>query len=102
MLTGHVYLSNGLAGPFLNLGTLAWGDRVIVHIGGQRYIYEVRSSQIVSPDDKSVFRHEATSWLTLVTCKDYNATANTYTYRVVVRAVLIKVEADTTSPNNAK
>jgi LPXTG-site transpeptidase (sortase) family protein len=102
VLTGHVYLSNGLPGPFLNLGTLVWGDRLIVHIGGQRYIYEVRGSQVVSPDDRSAFRHETTSWLTLVTCKDFNAATNSYTHRVVVRAVLVKVEADTTGPTNAK
>ena len=45
VITGHVYLADGLAGPFLNIGKLKYGDRVIVHAYGKDYIYEVRSVQ---------------------------------------------------------
>jgi LPXTG-site transpeptidase (sortase) family protein len=92
VITGHVYLPNGLPGPFVDLGQLRYGDQIIVHFAGQRYIYQIRESKVVSPRDRSVFKHEDYSWLTLVTCKDFNETTDTYARRVVVRAVLIKVE----------
>ncbi|MEJ5240205.1 MAG: sortase, partial [Anaerolineales bacterium] len=93
-LTAHVYLPNGQPGPFFRLGDLMWGDQVIVHLGGQRYIYEVRQVRQVSPYALSVLRHEELSWLTLITCREYDAKTNTYRYRVVVRAVLMKVESE--------
>jgi LPXTG-site transpeptidase (sortase) family protein len=94
VLTGHVYRSDGKPGPFVSLRTLKWGDQVIVHSGGQRYVYEVRSVGRVLPTDSSVFRHEERPWVTLVTCQDYNAGDNTYRYRIVVRAVLISSGPD--------
>ena len=63
VITGHVYGSNGLPGPFVNLDTLKWGDHVIVHFSGQRYIYEVRANNIILPSDTSVFKHEDQPWL---------------------------------------
>ncbi len=90
-LTGHVYLPNGQPGPFLNLGNLRWGDQIIVHLGGQKYIYEVRQVQQVSPYSLSPLRHEELSWLTLITCREYDARTNTYRSRTVVRAVLVKI-----------
>jgi LPXTG-site transpeptidase (sortase) family protein len=102
VITGHVYEANGLPGPFVNLHTLKWGDQVIIHFAGQRYIYEVRENDIVSPSNTSAFKHEDLPWLTLVTCKDYNATANTYAHRVVVSAALIQVLPDASSNPNKK
>lgn len=90
-LTAHVYLPNGQPGPFLNLGELRWGDQVIVHLGAQKYIYEVRQVQQVSPYSLSPLRHEDLPWLTLITCREYDARTDSYRYRVIVRAVLIKV-----------
>lgn len=94
VLTGHVYLPSGLPGPFVNLGALKFGDQVIVHFGGQRYIYEVRSNRVTNPTDASVFRHDEETWLTLITCKEYDQETNTYHKRVVVRAVLVTIEAE--------
>lgn len=91
VLTSHVYLANGLPGPFVNLSRLRWGDQIIVHAYGSQYIYEVRSSRIVGPDDLSVLRHEELPWLTLVTCRQYDEASGAYRYRVVVRAVLLRV-----------
>ena len=102
VLTGHVYEANGLPGPFVNLHTLKWGDQIIIHFAGQQYIYEVQENNIVSPTDRSAFKHEDQPWLTLVTCKDYNASTNTYAHRVVVGAGLIKVEPDTGSNPSGK
>jgi LPXTG-site transpeptidase (sortase) family protein len=94
VLTSHVYLSNGLPGPFVNLNNLKFGDRIIIHAYGQKYVFEVQSNQVVEPKDVSGLKHEEKSWVTLVTCKEYDAKTNTYRKRVVVRAVLVKVEWD--------
>ncbi|NOH04228.1 MAG: sortase [Chloroflexi bacterium] len=97
VLTGHVVLPNGNAGPFAALGDLKWGDRIIIRAYGTVYIYEVRQNRIVSPYNISVLQHEEDAWLTLLTCKDYNESADTYARRIAVRAVLVKVQTDTSS-----
>ena len=94
VLTGHVYLPNGEAGPFVNLSKLRWGDTIIVHAFGQRHIYEVRTNHIVLPDDLSPLKHEEKAWLTLLTCKGYDESSDTYKYRIEVRAVLMKVVSE--------
>ena len=97
VLTGHVYGADGLPGPFVNLSTLKWGDQIIIHFAGQRYVYEVRANNVISPGDTAVFQHQDQPWLTLVTCKDYIASTNSYEYRVAVGAVLVQVAPDTGS-----
>jgi len=94
VLTGHVYLPNGLPGPFVDLSRLRWGDKIIVHAFGQRHIYEVRTNHIVVPDDLSALRHEEKAWLTLLTCKGYDENSDTYKYRIETRAVLMRIEAE--------
>ncbi|HAV76569.1 MAG TPA: hypothetical protein DCX53_04355 [Anaerolineae bacterium] len=91
VLTGHVYGSNGLPGPFVNLNKLKFGDKILVHAYGQIFTYEVRANTVVEPNDASVFKHETKAWLTLVTCKEYDQKTNTYGKRVVIRAVLVSV-----------
>ncbi|HXF86438.1 MAG TPA: isopeptide-forming domain-containing fimbrial protein [Anaerolineales bacterium] len=93
-ITAHAYLANGLPGPFARLDQLRFGDQIILHLDGQRYIYEVRQNLLVTPSNLSVLKHEKYSWLTLITCKSYSETAGGYLYRVTVRAVLVKVEPD--------
>ena len=97
VITGHVYLPNGQPGPFLDLRNLRWGDQIIVHSAGQRYVYEVRSNTRVGAEDLTALRHEERPWVTLVTCQGYNPAENSYAYRTVVRAVLLRVENDTSS-----
>jgi LPXTG-site transpeptidase (sortase) family protein len=94
VLTGHVYGADGLPGPFIDLNKLRYGDEIIIHAFGQEYIYEVRTNVLVKPDDLSAMKHETYSWLTLITCKEYDEKIDGYRYRVVVRAVLVKVIAD--------
>jgi len=94
VLTSHVYLSNGLPGPFVNLSTLKYGDKVIIHAFGEKYIFEVRSNEIVAPSDVSAFKHEERPWLTLVTCREYDEKTNSYRQRLIVRAVLVSVVAN--------
>jgi LPXTG-site transpeptidase (sortase) family protein len=91
VLTSHVYLPNGLPGPFVGLNKLKYGDKIIVHAYGQKYTFEVHTNQVVTPNDTSAFKHEEKSWLTLITCKEYDQKTNTYKKRVVVRAVLVSV-----------
>jgi len=93
VLTGHVHDANGNLGPFGHLNWLFYGDRIIIHFGGQQYIYEVRSISTVAPSAvSSVIRHENLPWITLVTCKGYDEKSNSYKYRIVVRAVQVEVE----------
>ncbi|MAT41871.1 MAG: hypothetical protein CL609_05985 [Anaerolineaceae bacterium] len=91
-LTAHVYNADGTPGPFVNLHLLRWGDKVEVTAFGQVFTYEVRSVERVSPNDLSVLHHEDRSWLTLITCQSFDETKGSYTWRVVVRAVLVSVE----------
>ncbi len=94
VLTGHVTDTNGNPGPFAKLGSLAWGDQLIIHAWGQRYIYEVRSVNLwTSPNaTDALSQHENLPWLTLITCHGYDEKTNTYRWRTVVRAVLVEVE----------
>jgi LPXTG-site transpeptidase (sortase) family protein len=92
VLTGHVYDANGNEGPFVHLDTLWYGDQIYIHAWGQLYIYEVRSRLTLSPNSVStVIRHEDYPWVTLVTCQGYNEKTNSYLYRTVIKAVLMKI-----------
>jgi len=96
VLTGHVYEANGNAGPFVHLDTLHFGDQIIVHAWGPQYIYEVRSMNKVSPDSvSSVINHEELPWLTLITCNGYLETTNVYQYRIIIKAVQVKIKPTT-------
>jgi LPXTG-site transpeptidase (sortase) family protein len=93
VLTGHVVDSNGNPGPFADISKLKYGDKIIIHAWNEQYVYEVREFDTVSPSDfATVFKHEDLSWITLMTCKDFDAKSNTYLQRYLVRAVLIKVQ----------
>jgi LPXTG-site transpeptidase (sortase) family protein len=93
VLTGHVYNADGNPGPFVHLNGLWWGDQVIVHAWGAKYVYEVRSVTQVTPGTtSSVIKHETLPWVTLITCRGYDEASNSYKYRVVVRAVLVDVK----------
>jgi LPXTG-site transpeptidase (sortase) family protein len=90
-LTGHVYLPNGQPGPFVNLHTLVWGDQIILHANGERYVYEVRQVLRTWAGDLSPLAHEDQAWLTLLTCQGYNEDTDAYIWRIAVRAVLVEV-----------
>ena len=63
-----------------------------VHAFGHVYIYEVRQTKRIAPDDLSVvLKHEDKAWLTLITCEDYRLFFHSYSYRRIVRAVLVNV-----------
>lgn len=96
VLTGHVYDAYGKPGPFVRLNSLTWGDSVIVHAWGAQDVFAIRQVAEVGPGATSwVFRHEDLPWVTLITCRGYDETSNSYKYRVVVRAVLVQVGSST-------
>jgi LPXTG-site transpeptidase (sortase) family protein len=77
----------------VNLKTLKYGDQIKIYAFGQVYTYEVRENlQITTDNVSAVFKHEEQSWVTLVTCEAYNSISGTYSYRRMVRAVLISVK----------
>jgi LPXTG-site transpeptidase (sortase) family protein len=84
--------ANNNLGPFSDIKGMQSGDKVYLHAYGQVYVYQVQENRKIQPTNVStVFKHEEYDWVTLVTCEDYNATTTTYTYRRMVRAVLISV-----------
>ena len=94
VLTGHIYNANGKPGIFVNLDKLRWGDQVIVTLGSLKYTYEVRENlQYVDPSALGrLLVHKESPWLTLVTCQGFDKATGTYRYRIIVRAVLLKVQ----------
>ena len=97
VITAHVSLPTGQAGPFERLRTLRFGDRVVIHAWGLQHVYEIQAVDLVTPDDLEVFRHEERSWLTLVTCLGYDEAQDTYRWRVAARAVLVAIEDEGSS-----
>jgi LPXTG-site transpeptidase (sortase) family protein len=93
VITGHVYDASGNPGPFMNLTSLKYGDAVIVRAYGFTYTFEVREMLTVAPTDlKEALKHQEQPWITLVTCQGFNEETKSYSSRVLVRAVLVKVE----------
>lgn len=91
VLTGPVFLSSGRPEPFVNLYQLKYGDEIIIHAYGRKYIFAVQTNTVVEPSDATAMRHEEKPWLTLVTCKEYDEKTGSYTKRLIVRAALIKI-----------
>ena len=92
VLTAHDLRADGLPGPFADLAEMRFGQRVIVEGFGSRYIYEVRSNKLFSPKATGILEDTEQSWVTLITCAGYDAHADEYLSRRVVRAVLVSVE----------
>ena len=93
VLTAHVWDAFNKPGPFVNLKKLKYGERFYIHLNDKIYTYELRQNQLISPDDINVImNHEELDWVTLLTCEDYNEKTDAYSYRRMVRAVLIAVK----------
>ncbi|MEI6291026.1 MAG: sortase, partial [Chloroflexota bacterium] len=93
VVTAHVTDANGKAGPFSGISDLSYGEKIVVHLYGGKYTFEVRESRLVFPSmlDYALSHLEGHSYLTLITCQGYNFLTNSYIFRHVVRAVLISV-----------
>jgi LPXTG-site transpeptidase (sortase) family protein len=95
VITGHVWDANNKPGLFVNLKQLKYGDQVKIHAWGQVYTYEVRDAQLVSPANvDTALQHEDQAWVTLVTCEDFSPLNAKYSYRRIVRSVLVRVTAE--------
>lgn len=93
VITGHVWDALNNPGLFAGLKSLKYGDPILIHAWGQTYQYEVRENSLVSPDQtNTVLKHEEQSWITLLTCENYDQKLNNYANRRMVRAVLINVQ----------
>jgi len=92
VLTAHVRDANKNLGPFSDIKGLQTGQKIYIHAYGQTYVYQVQENTKILPSNISAaFKHEENSWITLVTCEDYNAKTELYSHRRMVRAVLISV-----------
>ena len=95
VLTGHVWSANGYPGPFINIKSLQHGDLVRIHAWGMVYTYEVRENRLIHPTQiGTAFRHETYDWVTLMTCEDWQAAAGSYSYRRLVRAILVDISPE--------
>jgi len=93
VLTGHVWNADNTPGPFRYINTLWYGDQVIIHASGAQYVYAIREVLQVGPGSvNAMLKHEDQPWLTLVTCRGYDETSGLYTYRVLVRAILVSIK----------
>ena len=92
VLTGHVTDPNGKPGPFAYVNELKPGEKIYIHNNGFTYVYEVRQSSLILPSSvKTLFKHEDDTWLSLVTCENFNTKTNAFSSRRMVRAVLISI-----------
>lgn len=92
VLTGHSTDANGNLTSFGYIGELSMGDKVMIHSNGLIYIYQIKENRLISPlSIDTLFKHQDYSWLTMVTCENYNDDLGKYTSRRMVRAVLISV-----------
>jgi sortase A len=92
VLTAHVVDANNNLGPFSDIKGMKSGQKIYIHAYGQVYVYQLQENQKILPANIStVFKHEEYSWVTLVTCEDYDAKSGLYQHRRMVRAVLISV-----------
>ena len=92
VLTAHVWDSNNLPGPFYQLKSLQYGDRIQIQAWGQVYTYEVRQNRLVGKRSMyATMKHEDNAWLTLLTCEQYDDTVGNYDFIRMVKAVLIEV-----------
>lgn len=90
VLAAHSYLADGKPGPFVHLDQVKTGDMIELTAWGIKTIYQVREVVQVDPQDLSALRHEEKSWITLITCREFDADKNEYRYRLVVRAEKIQ------------
>lgn len=91
-LAAHAYLPSGTPGPYYQIDRLKFGDTIILHAWGQKYVYEVRRVLKVQPSDLSILDHQDLDWITLITCDDYDARSSRFTKRLVAQAVLVRIE----------
>lgn len=91
-LSAHVSLPDGSDGPFRYLSELKEGDIVEIYTDINRYIYEVRTQQVVADSELSVLTPTDHSQITLITCTDWNMALERYLSRLVVYSDLLDIQ----------
>ena len=93
LLTAHVVNADGKPGVFYRLKSLGIGEYIYIYNAGYRYTYQVVSNTLVQPNDARVMGHQEKSFLTLITCDNYDEKTGTYLNRVAVGAKLVDVRS---------
>jgi LPXTG-site transpeptidase (sortase) family protein len=91
VITAHVWNADNTPGPFYRLRDLGYGDQFYILAYGQTYVYEVRSSRLISEQNLGVMQDSEYSLVTLITCESYSESSGAYLYRRAVQAVLVDV-----------
>lgn len=87
VLNGNVYLFSHRQGIFKRLGELRQGDTAVVRYHGSNYIYQLRESFIITPQDTWVYTPAAASpTLTLQTCEQGEK------FRLILQFDLVHIE----------
>ncbi len=93
ILTAHASTPINTKGIFSEIHTLSYGDNIHIRAHGMTYTYEVRSQSLIRAGDlQAAFREEDYDWVTLLTCEGYDPDFDRFTFRRIVRAVLVAVE----------
>ena len=93
VITGHVWSADDTPGIFVDLKSLKYGDRIMIHAWGQTYVYEVRESRLLGAKNvNAMMQPEDNDWVTLITCEGFNPFNQSYLFRRMVRAVLVEFD----------
>ncbi len=89
VLTGHNHIDNTEAGPFLAIGSLSRGDKIMLQDEkGKLYTYTVFANELIKNDDITAFETQANrspNSVTLLTC-EVEQMEGGYAYRRVISA----------------
>jgi sortase A len=92
VLAGHVTTVYGEPGPFAYLFEAELGDQILVTDGEATYGYRVTAIERVEPQAVEFVAQDGNPRLTLITCDDWDYSAQRYASRLIVIA-----EPETTS-----
>ncbi len=87
VLVAHVNNRVGKPGPFATLSQVKTGDVFTLQDGTRQVGYQVISVSTVSPQDMQIIAQDGRQRLTMITCSDWDPSANTFKSRIVVVAV---------------
>jgi LPXTG-site transpeptidase (sortase) family protein len=86
VLSAHVEMRDGRAGPFSHIADLQIGDRIFLNHGEEQWQYAIVEVMNVEPTDLTPLYPSQNELLTLITCDSYDFFRNTYQERTVVVA----------------
>ncbi len=92
VFAGHVTVRNGSHGPFRYHWKLTPGDEIVLLNENLIYTYVVHEQLSVYPEDNYVLNDTPQPQVTLITCTTWDEETSSYLRRLIVFAVLEKVE----------